>query len=99
VAYNIAYCHHERWNGSGYPTGLKGDQIPLEAQLMAIADVYDALISRRCYKEGFSFEKSEQIIIDGSGKEFNPEIIEAFIALRFQFREIADRYRDEWCAL
>jgi len=80
IAYNIAYYHHERWDGSGYPNALKGDEIPLEAQLMAIADVYDALVTKRCYKEEVSFEEAERIIIEGSNSQFNPILVEAFIA-------------------
>ncbi len=94
IAYNIAYYHHERWNGKGYPVGLKGDNIPLEAQLMAIADVYDALVTKRCYKDSFSFEEAEDIIISGSGTDYNPIIIDAFKALRYRFRDISREYRD-----
>ena len=94
IAYNIAYYHHERWNGKGYPVGLKEDNIPLEAQLMAIADVYDALVTKRCYKDMFSFEKAENIIISGSGTDYNPIIIDAFKALRYRFRDISREYRD-----
>jgi adenylate cyclase len=94
VAYNIAYYHHERWDGKGYPVGLKEDEIPLEAQLMAIADVYDALISKRCYKDKYSFEMSESIIIKERGKTFNPIIVDAFLEIKDSFREIAIRYRD-----
>jgi len=94
IAYNIAYYHHERWDGKGYPVGLKGDDIPLEAQLMAIADVYDALVTRRCYKSEFSFEEAEEIIIKSSNSHFNPLLVEAFIALKDRFREIALEYRD-----
>ncbi len=93
AAYNIAYYHHERWDGTGYPQKLKGKNIPLEARLMALVDVYDALISRRCYKEPYSFEKSEQIIIEGSGKHFDPKIVDAFIVLKEEFKEIAEDYR------
>jgi response regulator RpfG family c-di-GMP phosphodiesterase len=96
IAYNIAYYHHEKWDGSGYPVGLKGDDIPLEAQLMAIADVYDALVTKRCYKNEFSFEEAEKIIIDGSGSHFNPLLVEAFIALKDRFKEIAIKYRDNY---
>lgn len=94
VVYNIAYYHHERWDGKGYPVGLKEDAIPLEAQLMAIADVYDALISKRCYKEEYAYEKAESIIIEGRGGAFNPIIVDAFIELKENFREIAERYKD-----
>jgi len=94
IAYNIAYYHHERWDGTGYPVGLKGDEIPLEAQLMAIADVYDALVTKRYYKDEFSFEEAEEIIIKGANSQFNPLLVEAFIALRHRFRKIALHYRD-----
>ncbi|MDA7848310.1 HD domain-containing protein, partial [Sulfurospirillum sp.] len=89
IALRIAYSHHEKWDGSGYPNGLKGDEIPLEARLMALADVYDALISKRVYKKAFSFEDSEQIIIDGSGTHFDPTLVKAFIQTKDKFKEIA----------
>ncbi len=72
IAVNIAHYHHERVDGSGYPDGLKGDEIPLEARIMAIADVYDALVSKRVYKESFSFEKANQIITEGMETQFDP---------------------------
>lgn len=95
IASNITYAHHEKWDGSGYPLGLAGDEIPLEGRLMALADVYDALISKRCYKEPYSFDQAEAIIIADSGKHFDPEIISAFVALKDDFRAIASRYGDE----
>jgi len=91
IAHNIAHCHHEKWDGTGYPNAVSGENIPLEARMMALADVYDALISRRYYKEPFSFEEAEKIIIDGSGKHFDPMIVEAFIAIKDEFRSIAER--------
>lgn len=94
IAYNIAYYHHEKWDGSGYPCGLSGKEIPLEARMMALADVYDALISRRCYKLSFDYENSETIIIDGSGTHFDPTLIKAFISLKDKFREIAERIKE-----
>ena len=72
IAINVAHYHHERWDGTGYPEGLKGDEIPLEARIMAIADVYDALVSKRVYKEEFSFDEANKIIIEGMGKQFDP---------------------------
>ena len=72
IAVNVAHYHHERWDGSGYPLGLKGEMIPLEARIMAIADVYDALVSKRVYKAEFSFEDANKIIIEGMGKQFDP---------------------------
>jgi len=95
MASNIAHYHHERWDGSGYPHGLKGNEIPIEAQLMALADVYDALISKRCYKEAFSFEMAEEIIEKESGKHFNPKMVKAFLVLKPKFREVANKFQDE----
>jgi putative two-component system response regulator len=80
-AKEIAYGHHEKWDGSGYPQGLSGEDIPISARLMAVADVYDALISRRVYKEGMPHEQAVQIILDGKGTHFDPHIIEAFVVL------------------
>jgi adenylate cyclase len=94
IAYNIAYYHHEKWDGNGYPCALKGEKIPLEARMMALCDVYDALISRRCYKLSFDYEDSEKIIIDGSGTHFDPTLIEAFIELKDKFKEIAERIKE-----
>ncbi|MBN4065478.1 HD domain-containing protein, partial [Desulfocapsa sp. AH-315-G09] len=79
MAREIAYTHHEKWNGQGYPEGICGDAIPLSGRLMAVADVYDALISKRVYKEAFSHEKAVAIIIDGRGEHFDPELVDAFI--------------------
>ena len=79
-ARNLAYYHHERWDGKGYPTGLAGEAIPLSARIMAVADVFDALVSRRSYKEGFPFEKAISIIREGAGTQFDPKIAEAFLA-------------------
>ena len=77
-ARNLALYHHERWDGTGYPYGLKGEQIPLSARIMAVADVFDALVSKRSYKEGLSMEKSMSIIREGSGKHFDPLVVKAF---------------------
>jgi len=93
-AKEIAYGHQEKWDGSGYPQGLAGDAIPTSARLMAVADVYDALISRRVYKEGMPHEKAVAIITEGRGSHFDPDIVDAFLALTEQFREVAARYRD-----
>ena len=76
VAYDICRWHHERWDGRGYPDGLKGDEIPISAQIVALADVYDALTSKRCYKDSFSHEKAVQMILDGQCGAFNPLLIE-----------------------
>jgi putative two-component system response regulator len=93
-AKEIAYGHQEKWDGSGYPEGLAGDDIPISARLMAVADVYDALISRRVYKEGMPHEKAVSIIAEGKGSHFDPDIVEAFIALAEEFRAVALRYAD-----
>jgi putative two-component system response regulator len=93
-AKEIAYGHQEKWDGSGYPEGLAGDDIPISARLMAVADVYDALISRRVYKEGMPHEKAVRIIAEGKGNHFDPDIVDAFMALTEQFREVALRYAD-----
>jgi putative two-component system response regulator len=85
----IAGTHHEKWDGTGYPLGLSGENIPLEGRLMAIADVYDALISRRPYKEPLSTEVAERIIIEESGTHFDPTLIEVFRELAPEFAEIA----------
>ena len=82
VAVNIAHYHHERWDGKGYPNGLKGDEIPLEARIMAIADVYDALVSKRVYKDEFSFEDANNIIISNMGKQFDPGLEKYYVRAR-----------------
>ncbi|HLY55255.1 MAG TPA: two-component system response regulator [Stellaceae bacterium] len=93
-AKEIAQSHHEKWDGSGYPDGLGGDDIPICARLMAAADVYDALISRRVYKDGMSHEAAAQIIVRGSGSHFDPDVVDAFEATAGQFRAIAAKYAD-----
>ena len=93
-AKEIAYGHQEKWDGSGYPQGLAGDAIPISARLMAVADVYDALISRRVYKEGMSHEEAVAIITAGRGVHFDPDMVDAFLALQDEFIAIAKRYAD-----
>ncbi|HEY0062345.1 MAG TPA: two-component system response regulator [Telluria sp.] len=94
LAKEIAYGHQEKWDGSGYPEGLAGDAIPISARLMAVADVYDALISRRVYKEGMPHAQAVQIILDGRGSHFDPDICDAFAACLPVFQEIAARFAD-----
>lgn len=94
IAKEIAHSHQEKYDGSGYPLGLVGDAIPLAARLMAVADVYDALISRRVYKEPFSHEKSAAIMQQGRGSHFDPDVLDAFLALQAEFQRIAERYAD-----
>jgi putative two-component system response regulator len=94
VAKAIAYTHHERWDGTGYPVGLKGDEIPISGRLMAIADVYDALISKRVYKEAFPHEKAVEIIQSERGTHFDPDITDAFLAEQDEFKRIAEELKD-----
>jgi len=82
VAENVAHYHHERWDGSGYPKGLKGEMIPIEARIMAIADVYDALVSKRVYKDSMSFEKADSIIMEGMGTQFDKKLEQFYVAAR-----------------
>ena len=94
IAREIATGHHEKWDGSGYPSGLKENDIPLSARLMAVADVYDALISERVYKKAFSHEDAVAIIAKGGGTHFDPDIIDVFLAIQEEFSRIANQYRD-----
>ena len=94
MAKDIALYHQEKWDGSGYPEGLAGEAIPLSARLMAVADVYDALISRRVYKEGMPHEQAVGIIIDGRGSHFAPDLVDAFMAIVEEFHAIAQRFAD-----
>ena len=94
MAREIALCHHERWDGTGYPAKMTGEQIPLAARIVAVADVYDALASRRVYKEAYTHEKCVEIIKEGASTAFDPQIVDVFLELESDFREIARRYRD-----
>jgi putative two-component system response regulator len=94
LAKEIAYNHQERWDGSGYPRALKGDDIPISARLMAVADVYDALISKRVYKPAMPHDQAVQIIREGRGIQFDPDVVDAFLANESAIVEIANRYRD-----
>jgi response regulator RpfG family c-di-GMP phosphodiesterase len=94
IGRQIALSHHENWDGTGYPQGLSGKQIPQAAQLMAIADAYDALRSQRVYKEPWSHEAAVTDILALSGKRFDPELVEAFVGEADRFREIAETYED-----
>ena len=91
MAMNIAYHHHERWDGSGYLLGLTGEAIPLEARIVAVADVFDALLSRRIYKKALPFDQAFQLILDASGSHFDPAIVEAFRRGRSDLLEIRER--------
>ena len=94
LAKEIAYSHQEKWDGSGYPEGLKGEQIPISARLMALADVYDALISRRVYKEPLSHAQALEIIKQTSGRHFDPDVVTAFLAIEETIHAIALTYAD-----
>ena len=91
IAENVAHFHHERWDGSGYPDGKKGEEIPLEARIMAIADVYDALVSKRVYKEAFDFKKADAIITEGMGSQFDPGLKSAYEKARERLEEYYNR--------
>ncbi|MGD8566578.1 MAG: response regulator [Gammaproteobacteria bacterium] len=91
---DIAESHHEKWDGSGYPYGLKGNEIPLVARILALGDVYDALTSKRCYKEAFSHERSRTILQENAGSHFDPAVIDAFLATENEFQRIREYYQD-----
>ncbi len=90
----IAEGHHEKWDGSGYPHGLSGENIPLVARILALGDVYDALTSKRCYKEAFSHSKSRNIVAEGSGSHFDPDVALAFFEREEEFRHIRREFED-----
>ncbi|HOJ44155.1 MAG TPA: two-component system response regulator [Syntrophorhabdaceae bacterium] len=92
IAKEIAYSHQERWCGTGYPEGLAGDDIPISARLMAVADVYDALITKRIYKPAFPHEQAVEIIKSGYGIHFDPDVVDAFLSISDQCFEIAKKY-------
>ena len=87
IAKNLARHHHEKWNGAGYPDHLKGEDIPMEARIMAVADVYDALVSKRCYKEAMSFEQAHQVMMESMGSHFDPQMAEVFEKSRKKLEE------------
>ena len=91
-AVNLAAYHHEKWNGTGYPIGLAGEQIPLSARIMAVADVFDALVSRRSYKAGFPIEQAMDIIREGSGTHFDPSVVHAFLDAETEVRRVAEQH-------
>ena len=92
TAREIALHHHERWDGNGYPTGLAGAEIPLSARIVTVADVYDALSSKRVYKEAFPHEECVRLIREGSGTQFDPELVQIFLSIEADFAEIARRF-------
>ena len=94
MAREIALNHHERWDGGGYPAGLAGENIPLSARIVAVADVYDALSVRRIYKDAFPHEDCVAMIREQAGKQFDPVIVETFLQIEKQFEKIARRFSD-----
>jgi PAS domain S-box-containing protein len=91
LAKDVAYYHHERWDGTGYPYGLKGEEIPLSARIVAVADVYDALTTERRYKRSYSHQEARELIVKEKSKQFDPELVEAFIDVEEQFKAIRDK--------
>ena len=94
VAENVAHYHHERWDGSGYPEGLAGEDIPLEARIMAIADVYDALVSKRVYKEAYDLAKADRIIMEGMGSQFDPGLESVYVNARPRLEEYYSKLQE-----
>ena len=82
MAYEVARFHHEKWNGRGYPEGMKEDEIPLCARIMAVADVFDAISEKRCYRDAMPMDKCFAIIKEGSGTDFDPVIADLFVEIR-----------------
>ena len=94
-AENLSLYHHEKWNGKGYPHGLSGEEIPLSARIMAVADVFDALVSKRSYKDPFPFEKAMDIIREGAGSHFDPSVAAAFEHAEAEVRKVLSGRRGE----
>lgn len=91
----IAGSHHEKWDGSGYPNGLAGQEIPVSARILALGDVYDALTSKRCYKEAFAHEKAKGIILTSRERHFDSDVVDAFLACEAQMIEVRQRLQDQ----
>ena len=94
IAADMALAHHERWDGEGYPNGLKGDQIPIGARLMAVADVYDALVSKRPYKDPYPHEVAVREIVKGRGTQFDPDVVDAFLKIADSLPDIYEQFKD-----
>ncbi|OQY13335.1 MAG: response regulator receiver protein [Desulfobacteraceae bacterium 4572_19] len=94
-AYEIAMFHHEKWNGKGYPQGLAGEDIPLPARIMSLADVYDAMTTVRCYKDAYSHEKVKNIIIEEKGQHFDPKIVDAFLRQEDAWLIVKEKFQDD----
>lgn len=91
LVHDVVRYHHERWDGKGYPYGVAGEEIPLSGRIMAVADVYDALITARVYKPAFSVEKAEAIIVEGRGIQFDPDVVDAFVEQQAAFRAVVEK--------
>ena len=98
MARDIAATHHERWDGTGYPAGLSGEAIPLCGRIMALADVYDALTSKRVYKAAFGHEIAKAMIVKESGSHFDPDVVQAFLQLEERFLAIRDQFAQPMAA-
>jgi putative two-component system response regulator len=95
ITRDIAGCHHERWDGTGYPNGLKGAEIPLSARIVALADVYDAITNKRSYKAARPHAVARGVILDGKGKHFDPVVVDAFLSTEDQFQDIKEKFEEE----
>jgi putative two-component system response regulator len=95
MARDIAATHHEKFDGSGYPNGLNGENIPLCGRIIALADVYDALISKRVYKQALTHNSAKSIILEGRSKHFDPDVVDCFVELENQFVAIHKRFSEE----
>ena len=94
IGIELAEGHHERWDGNGYPNGVAGEAIPLAARILSVGDVYDAITSKRCYKDAMPHEECAAIIREGSGTQFDPEIVEAFTSVEYKFVKVRQEYQD-----
>lgn len=94
IAFELTAYHHEKFNGTGYPSQLAGEDIPVAARIMALADVYDALTSKRCYKKSFSHEDARDIIVQERGEHFDPKVVDSFIRQEIKWNSIRNRYQD-----
>ena len=92
IAADVASFHHEKWDGSGYPKGLRETQIPLCARIMAVADVFDALVSRRCYKEAYPVETAYKIIEESAGAHFDPAVVELFLSEKEEIEKVMSKF-------
>ena len=93
LAYEVAKYHHERWDGTGYPEGLRGDEIPLSARIVALADVFDALTAERCYKDAMAYEKAKAIVMESRGQHFDPMVVDAYLRHEQEWQAVVARYR------